>query len=93
MKNGCIPVTKREDQIFPRWVVANNLIKLLMKLAEFPAFVGREYGETGELFRGPSGETAAHHLREFFPAALLPLGGQTPWAGSERPTRGMPPRA
>lgn len=43
VKNGCIPITKRKDQICPHRVVVNNLIKLLRKLAELPALVGREY--------------------------------------------------
>lgn len=31
VKNGCIPITRRKDQICPHLVVVNNLIKLLMK--------------------------------------------------------------
>lgn len=43
VKNGYNPITKRKHQICPHKVVVNNLIKLLRKLAELPALVGREY--------------------------------------------------
>lgn len=42
VKNGCIPITEWKDHICPLWAVVNNLIKLLMKLAELPALAGRE---------------------------------------------------
>lgn len=55
--------------------MVNNFIKLLMKLVEFFVFVGREYGEIGESFRGSLGEIVVYYFREFFFVVLLFFGG------------------
>ena len=61
VKNGRVPITKRKDQICAHRVVVDNLVKLLRKLAELPALVGRECQV--RLFLGTLGKPAVRELK------------------------------